>query len=535
MLNTAQKQAVNCDAKKILCLAGAGTGKTHSVISRISRLINDGADVSSILVLTFTNAAACEMRERYRRIHKNQTSPMFCTFHSYCYSLISRNSAVARSLGYYKGTPNIADDVTIRKIHTRCSQQCGTKISDDKLNGKTPLKSNERFQYDVFWKQYDKLLHEENYITFDIMCYGVSKLFADNDPIVDSEKLKFKYVFVDEFQDTDPKQWNFVSSFTDSNLFVCGDAKQAIYGFRGANSSIIKSLAENPDWVTIKLSENYRSTMEICDYSNKIHKSWKGSAYNLDIVSSKHGIQVVEQAELNLESNKDIMNIVSDSADGKSVAILCRSNYEAAEVKKKLEQLNIPFNSKKTNTDVSGILKSAVDSSFCVDWLSNKLRANDYNVEILKVWCKLTDVNGLQSKLMKAPFDNLANKMSEYIYKFFEGTGKFKSAAFMLTEKANSFSFGVTDSTGTYIEFDLLSSGEKCLYTLAMLLCIVEVSDSPLKLVMIDDLLAHLDTAIIKDCFSTLYSISTVHVLLAGVQDCLHSNADEFVVEVASD
>lgn len=319
------------------------------------------------------------MRERYRRIHKNQTSPMFCTFHSYCYSLISRNSDVARSLGYYKGTPNIADDVTIRKIHTRCRQQCGTKISDDKLNGKTPIKPNEKFQYDIFWKQYDKLLHEENYITFDIMCYGVSKLFADNDPIVDSEKLKFKYVFVNEFQDTDPKQWDFVSSFTDSDLFVCGDAKQAIYGFRGADSSIIKSLAENPDWVTIKLSENYRSTREICDYSNKIHKSWKGSAYNLDIVSSKYGSKVIERAELNLDSIKDIMNIVSDSADGKSVAILCRSNYEAAEVKETIEQLNIPFNSKKTNTDVSGILKSAVDSSFCVDWLSNKLRVNDYH------------------------------------------------------------------------------------------------------------------------------------------------------------
>lgn len=139
MLNTAQKQAVNCDAKNILCLAGAGTGKTFSMISRISRLVDEkSVDTSSILVLTFTNAAACEMRERYRKTHKNQETPLFCTFHSFCYSLISRNSAVARSLGYYKDTPTIADDMTIRKIHTRCRQQCGTKISDDKLNGKTP-------------------------------------------------------------------------------------------------------------------------------------------------------------------------------------------------------------------------------------------------------------------------------------------------------------------------------------------------------------------------------------------------------------
>lgn len=197
-----------------------------------------------------------------------------------------------------------------------------------------------------------------------------------------------------------------------------------------------------------------------------------------------------------------------------------------------IKELETEINNRR---DIIIKLKANKKYEELTDKLTNEKYTIEQDIEILKVWCKLTDVNGLQSKLMKAPFDNLANKMSEYICKFFEGTGKFKSAAFMLTEKANSFSFGVTDSTGTYIEFDLLSSGEKCLYTLAMLLCIVEVSDSPLKLVMIYDLLAHLDTAIIKDCFSTLYSISTVHVLLAGVQDCLHSNADEFVVEVASD
>lgn len=166
------------------------------------------------------------------------------------------------------------------------------------------------------------------------------------------------------------------------------------------------------------------------------------------------------------------------------------------------------------------------------DKLANEKYTVEQNIEILKLWCKLTDVNGLQSKLMKAPFDKLADKMSEYICKFFEGTGKFKSAAFMLTEKANSFSFGVTDSNGTYIEFDLLSSGEKCLYTLAMLLCIVEVSDSPLKLIMIDDLLDHLDADRIKDCFKTLYANRDVQILLAGVQPCTHENAEEFVIEV---
>lgn len=87
----------------------------------------------------------------------------------------------------------------------------------------------------------------------------------------------------------------------------------------------------------------------------------------------------------------------------------------------------------------------------------------------------------------------------------------------ILSEKANSFSFGVTNEENEYIEFDLLSSGEKCLYTLALLISIVELSDSPLKIIMIDDLLDHLDMLRIKDCFETLYSISDIQILLAGV------------------
>lgn len=194
-----------------------------------------------------------------------------------------------------------------------------------------------------------------------------------------------------------------------------------------------------------------------------------------------------------------------------------------------IEELETEINNRR---DIIIKLKANKKYEELTDKLANEKYTIEQNIEILKVWCKLTDVNGLQSKLMKAPFENLADKMSEYICKFFEGTGKFKSAAFMLTEKANSFSFGVTDSTGTYIEFDLLSSGEKCLYTLAMLLCIVDVSDSPLKLVMIDDLLDHLDADRIKDCFKTLYSISDIQILLAGVQPCTHENAEEFVIQV---
>ncbi len=165
--------------------------------------------------------------------------------------------------------------------------------------------------------------------------------------------------------------------------------------------------------------------------------------------------------------------------------------------------------------------------------LTNIKYKTEQNIELLKVWIKLTDVNGLQSQIMEAPFKQLADKMSVYLQDLF--AGKFKSAKFHLSEKANNFSFGVINNESNYIEFDLLSSGEKCLYTLVLLLSIVESSNSQLKLIMIDDLLDHLDTARIENCFETLYKISGVQILMAGVQNCTHSNAEEFVIEVKGD
>lgn len=390
MLNRAQSEVVQSDAEKLLVLAGAGTGKTTTMLARISRLVDENkVDVQSILVLTFTNAAACEMRDRYRRSHHNQQTPTFCTFHSFCYSLIASNKDIANRLGYFKGTPDIADSTMLRKIHTMCKQKCSVKLSDDKLNGKVAVSTKEQFEKELYWKQYNKLLREQNLITFDIMCYEVCKLFSSNAVVIADYKKRYKHIFVDEFQDTDPKQWDFVSSFTHSNLFVCGDAKQSIYSFRGADSSIIKSLAENLEWTTIRLYENYRSTAQICDYSNDIHQSWKGNAYNLDIISTKQGCNVIEREQLNIDSNKEIMDIVGDAHDGKTVAILCRTNYEVADIKPRLEDLGIAFSTKDARKDISNILRCSIDSEYLVDWLSDKLTSNRYN-EYLKL-CSVSD------------------------------------------------------------------------------------------------------------------------------------------------
>lgn len=161
-----------------------------------------------------------------------------------------------------------------------------------------------------------------------------------------------------------------------------------------------------------------------------------------------------------------------------------------------------------------------------VDVLTSQKYEIEQELEILKIWVKLTDVNGLQSDMMKAPFNNLARKMTAYLNKFFNDTNL--TASFHLTQEANSFSFGLYKDNN-YIEYDMLSSGEKCLYTLALLFSLVEISDTHLPIILIDDLLDHLDASNINNCFETLYSINDIQIVLAGVQKCTHSEASNFV------
>lgn len=155
------------------------------------------------------------------------------------------------------------------------------------------------------------------------------------------------------------------------------------------------------------------------------------------------------------------------------------------------------------------------------DKLSDKLVADKYaieqNLELLKLWIAVTGPNGMQSEMMIEPFNELAEDMTKYIRSLY--CDESLSARFELSEKANSFTFGL-DRNGIYIPFDLLSSGEKCTYTLALMLCILFRSNSNLKLLLIDDILDHLDEENVKNLFESLSSVKDIQIIMAGVQKC---------------
>lgn len=380
--NSEQESAIECKDSKILCLAGAGTGKTASMIHRIIRIVNDGGEPSSILCLTFTNAAAFEMKERYKNLMNDNAIPEFRTFHSFCYHLLSIDVNVRRKLGY-SDIPSIASDGDIKLMKSKSRLACGTKISDSKLMSNKSLSISESFERDVFWKYYNKLLRRSGLITFDILCYDVCKLFVDDDSCIRRYKSKYKYIFVDEFQDTDPKQYEFVSSFKDSDMFVVGDALQNIYSFRGSDSSIIKGLSVDENWTTIKLFQNYRSTKDICDFANSASK-YADNSYRIEIQSKRNGEDVTVkymseptyECPVDCDSFKYIVDKINE-CQGTS-AVLCRTNSEVDFIVDKLKEKGLNCKTSNKNSDNIHILKSVLDNDYMINWLSTFLNAEEY-------------------------------------------------------------------------------------------------------------------------------------------------------------
>lgn len=386
--NESQLKAIQSNGSKILCLAGAGTGKTFTLIERIGRLVSEGhCQGENVLSLTFTNAAAFEMKERYAKkySHLNSSLPEFRTFHAFCYSLLSSDIAIRTRMGYVASTPpQICDEHKMKEIQKRVKLQCNVNLSDAKLEHPELLSPPDKYLYEVFMKGLKKELGRQNLITFDMLCYDICKLFEDNDPIVQHYKSKYHYIFVDEFQDTDPKQWRFVKSFTNSHLFIVGDALQALYGFRNADSSIIKNLSRDPEWEVIKLYENYRSTKQICDFANNMSK-YAGPTYRIEIQSTREGEPVYQEVvddagRFRNVSEDQLYHILADveKLQG-STAILCRQNAEKSEVIDFLESADINVTTGKLYEEAIHIFESARDNDYLVSWLSTYLSDADYS------------------------------------------------------------------------------------------------------------------------------------------------------------
>ena len=391
-LNEEQRKAVYCDADKIVCIAGAGSGKTFSLIERVKRLVDDGADPSSILVLTFTKAAAFEMDQRYRKRMEGNTQavPEFKTFHAFCYGLITHDRDVLKAIGYTRVPSIIRKDVE-KSAKYKAIQQLGIKLSKKKLSGDEPLTPKEQYEYNVYKKAVDAEIQKQNQISFDTLFTSICDLFTNNDQSIVKYKDKYKYVIVDEFQDTDKMQWQFVQSLPFAKLFVVGDALQNLYSFRGTTADIIKGLSEDPEWVQIYLSNNYRSGEAIVDYANENTSYAKGKSYRNIMNSILPGGEVREcelmrrkpyGASLQYDEeewlDKFIYNINRGNNPGQ-YAMLCKTNREVSYISDYFKRKGIEVSSSVSSTEeVEMYLQAVDDTEFLIDWTSSLLPAEKY-------------------------------------------------------------------------------------------------------------------------------------------------------------
>ncbi len=363
-LNKEQKEAVLHTDGPCLVLAGAGSGKTKVLTTRIANMINDGIYSGNILAITFTNKAAKEMRDRISNMVENNYA-FVGTFHSFGLRVIRENT---EKLGLTSNFTIIdSDDVSsvIKKImkeldistkeysvsyiRNKISFIKNEMLSDsevDKYLNSPPEKVAIRVYH-----EYEKVLKRNNAVDFDDLLKRPVELFMQNDDILDKYQEKYRYILIDEYQDTNEVQYKLVKLLASKyrNLFVVGDVNQSIYGFRWSNyKNILNFEKDYPDSKSITLNQNYRSTNNILNAANSVIKNnVERKEVNLystfgDGVKIKYfrGNDEKDEVKLVIDEMKKLLN---EGYDYNDFAILYRTNAQSRNVEDAILKVNWPY------------------------------------------------------------------------------------------------------------------------------------------------------------------------------------------------
>ncbi|MCR5176303.1 MAG: DNA helicase PcrA [Anaerovibrio sp.] len=291
-LNPAQREAVECLEGPLLIMAGAGSGKTRVLTHRIANLLAHGVAPYSILAITFTNKAAAEMRERVdRMIGAGAKDIWLSTFHSFCARVLRRDIEMT---GTYKKNFVIYDSSDTQSLIKKCLKELNLDDKQYTPNGVQAAISNAKNQmmgpltfakhikvngnfYDQkvseVYALYQSKLQDNNALDFDDLLLVTVSLLEENDDIRERYQRRFRYIMVDEYQDTNGAQYMLTKLLASAhhNICVVGDADQSIYGWRGADMRNILNFEDDyKETRTIMLEQNYRSTKKILAAANAV-------------------------------------------------------------------------------------------------------------------------------------------------------------------------------------------------------------------------------------------------------------------------
>lgn len=368
-LNEQQREAVFHTEGPLLILAGAGSGKTRVLTHRIAYLIEEQqVNPWNILAITFTNKAAGEMRERVDKlVGYGSESIWVSTFHSMCVRILRRHIDL---LGYDTNfTIYDSDDqktlmrevCKLLQVDTKMFRERAllSEISKAKDELVTPQEYRMRAEGDYsrkkiaeVYEEYEKQLRSNNALDFDDLLFKTVQLFQTQKDVLEYYQERFRYIMVDEYQDTNTAQFKFVSLLAEKykNLCVVGDDDQSIYKFRGANiGNILGYEKVFPQAKVIKLEQNYRSTQNILNAANEVIKNNEGRKDKTLWTANEEGAPIhFRQFQNGYEEAEYIAGAISQKVregiyDYKDCAILYRTNAQSRLFEEKFLIANIPY------------------------------------------------------------------------------------------------------------------------------------------------------------------------------------------------
>lgn len=366
-LNDKQLEAVNHTEGPCLVLAGAGSGKTRVLTERIIKLIDDGVSPYNILAITFTNKAAKEMRVRVQNKIGDVADSIFIgTFHSFGLRILRENYD---AIGYSSNITILDTDDTkslIKRILKENSfdpadydiKHIISKISSAKNDGISPLEFSKLFlnEHDkvigLVYEKYLKLLKENNSVDFDDLLLKPVEIFKKRKDILEKYQERFRYILVDEYQDTNSIQYELCKMLAKkyNNIFVVGDANQSIYSWRNADyRNILNFEKDYKNAHVVLLEENYRSTNTILKAANSVIKN-NNEGTKLNLWTSSGDGEKVEyiRVEDEIKESSFVINKIKELVDEgynySDFAVLYRTNAQSRTVEEAFVRNNIPYN-----------------------------------------------------------------------------------------------------------------------------------------------------------------------------------------------
>jgi len=360
-LNPEQQRAATHESGPLLILAGAGTGKTRTIVARITWLVSTGVDPSKILAVTFTNKAAREMKERIKGMIDEKASEITaCTFHALCVRILR---ADAVKIGY-KNNFTIFDEGDqlglIKKVINRVTAKdekldpglAKNLISKAKNNGWSAPQDDETVIGAVY-ARYNRDLLSLNAMDFDDLLVKAVQLLNEHPDVRDKWRSRYSQMLVDEFQDTNRLQLDLVSmlaSGSPPNICVVGDDDQSIYGWRGAEvSNILEFENHFPNPEIIRLEQNYRSTNAILSTANRLIKN-NPRRRGKNLWSSQEGgepVHVVCVPDDKIEAEFVINEVgalrATSQIPWEHFAIIYRMNAQSRLLEENLRRMRIPY------------------------------------------------------------------------------------------------------------------------------------------------------------------------------------------------